>query len=201
MTSLPSLPFPRRRTVGAPEASLPRGQEPARGPVPSGCLVRLRVLDRGVRLTAAGLPDGAFPLQRHQGGVHRLLALLVVPLEEGVEVGGARPALAPANDVEDLLTERLVLLARRAAGPRRVGIAGLSRRWRGRRHGSGERLAGLDRLVGGDRLQLGVDRGDPLLQLLDLIPQRAALVAEPFALGGDESLERGSGVGHWPPPF
>ena len=115
-------------SVGAPACG--RGQEPAHGPVPSGRLVRPRVLDGGVRLTPAGLPDGALPLQRHQGGVHRLLALVVVPLEEGVEVGGARPALALADDVEDLLAERFALLARRAAAPRRVGIAGLPRRCR-----------------------------------------------------------------------
>src|ERR671926_1762890 len=111
---------------------------------------------RGVRLAAAGLPNGALPLQRHQRGVHRLLALVVVLLEEGVEVGGARAALALADDVEDLLAERFALLARRAAALRRVGIAGLPRRCRSRRHGSGNRLAGLDRLVGADRLQLSV---------------------------------------------
>src|SRR4051794_2481803 len=36
---------------------------------------------------AAGLPDGALPLQRHQGRVHPLLALVVALLEEGVKVG------------------------------------------------------------------------------------------------------------------
>src|SRR4051794_37964224 len=98
VTSLPSPLSLRRRTAGTPEASLPRGPEPARGPVPSGRLVRLRVLDRGVRLAAAGLPNGAVPLQRHEGGVHRLLALVVVLLEEGVEVGGIRCSTRAALD-------------------------------------------------------------------------------------------------------
>src|SRR4051812_35753390 len=96
----------------------------------------------GVRLAAAGLPDNAFALERHQRGVDRLLALVVVLLEEGVEVGGAGTAVALADDVEDLPAQRLALFARRTAALRRVGITRLPCRHGGRRHGSGQRLAG-----------------------------------------------------------
>src|SRR3954453_21494023 len=119
---------------------LPRHREH----VPSGRLVRLRMLDRGVRLTPSGLSDDALPLQRHQGGVHRLLALVVVLLQEGVQVGGVGTTLALADDVEDLLTERVALRARRAGALRGVGVTGPPRRSWSRCPGSGKRLAGLD---------------------------------------------------------
>src|SRR3954447_11071294 len=64
----------------------------------SGRFVRLRMLDRRVRLTVAGLPDGGFPLQPPEGGGYRLLALVVALLEEGVEVGGIRCSTRAALD-------------------------------------------------------------------------------------------------------
>src|SRR5690349_7351995 len=79
--------------------------------MPSRRLVRPRVLDSGVRLTAAGLLDGALVLERQESGVHRLLAFVVDLLEEGVQVGGARPALASA------------VVTGRPARPRRSAIA------------------------------------------------------------------------------
>ena len=82
---------------------------------PLGRFVRLRMLDGSVRLAAAGLPDGAFPLQRHEGGVHRLLAFLVVLLEEGVEVGGIRCSTRAALD-------KLVPSSRAPMAPSPIGV-------------------------------------------------------------------------------
>jgi hypothetical protein len=73
------------------------------------------MFDGGVRLTAAGLMDGAFALQRHQGGVHRLLALVVVLLEEGVEVGGIRCSTRAALD-------KLVPSSRAPVAPSPIGV-------------------------------------------------------------------------------
>jgi hypothetical protein len=73
------------------------------------------VFDRGVRLTPSGLLDDAFPFERHQGGVHRLLALVVVLLEEGVEVGGIRCSTRAALD-------KLVPSSRAPVAPSPVGV-------------------------------------------------------------------------------
>jgi hypothetical protein len=81
----------------------------------SGRFVRLWMLDGSVRLAAAGLPNGAFPLQRHEGGVHRLLAFLVVLLEEGVEVGGIRCSTQAALD-------KLVPSSRAPVAPSPIGV-------------------------------------------------------------------------------
>src|SRR4051794_41400712 len=68
----------------------------------------------------------------HEGGVHRLLAFLVVPLEEGVEVGGIRCSTRAALD-------KLVPSSRAPVAPSPIGVKDRRGQARARGGGGGRR--------------------------------------------------------------